>query len=208
MHGDMFSEAGQPIEEVIFPRSGMISVVVELSDGERIEACMVGRESGIGISGALGGTTHINTSFAQIPGTAWSMRVSDLTELAMTDRAVRKLLFAGEHFLLAQMQQVSACNARHHIPERLAAWLLRAKDASGEEELQVTQEYLAEMLGVQRASVSMFAGALQDKGLIRYRRGRIAITDRPGLEAAACECYAALVGQRERLLGGAQPVTA
>lgn len=199
VHGDVIGEAGRPIEHVFFPSSGMISIVVDLRDGGRVEAAMVGRRNAIGASVVFGGRTHLNTSFAQLPGSGWSLRAADLVELASREPDVRNILFDNEQFLQAQSQQTAACNARHVIPQRLATWILRASDATGGEDLTLTQEYLAQMLGVQRASVSMFAGALQDKGLIFYRRGRVKVLDRDGLEHRACECHAALRMQHARL---------
>ncbi len=199
VHGDVIGETGRPIEYVFFPSSGMISVVVDLRDGDRVEAAMVGRRNAIGASVAFGGLTHLNTSFAQLPGSGWSLKAADVIDLANRDGDVRNILYDNEQYLLAQAQQTAACNARHLIPQRLATWILRASDASGGEELTLTQEYLAQMLGVQRASVSMFAGALQDKGLIFYRRGRVKVLDRQALEHQACECYAALRHQHARL---------
>lgn len=205
VHGDIIGEAGRPIENVFFPSSGMISVVVDLRDGGRVEAAMVGRRNAIGGSVVFGARMHLNTSFAQLPGSGWSLKAADLIELAGREDAVRNILFDNEQYLLAQAQQTAACNARHVIPQRLATWILRAADASGGEELTLTQEYLAQMLGVQRASVSMFAGALQDKGLIFYRRGRVKVLEREGLEQHACECHAALRSQQAKLFAAEIP---
>lgn len=199
VHGDIIGEAGRPIEHVVFPSSGMISIVVDLRDGGRVEAAMVGRRHTIGSSVVFGGRTHLNTSFAQLPGNGWSLKAADLIDLANRETEVRNILFDNELYLLAQAQQTAACNARHVIPQRLATWILRASEATGGEELTLTQEYLAQMLGVQRASVSMFAGALQDKGLIFYRRGRVRVLDPRGLEQQACECHAVLRAQHARL---------
>lgn len=192
VHGDVIGEAGRPIDEVVFPSSGMISLVVDLNDGDRIEAAMVGRRAAIGGAVLFGARVHLNTAFAQLPGSGWILKASDLVELAQRAPDVRHLFFRNEQYLLAQAQQTSACNAKHRIPQRLATWILRAQFDSDEEELLLTQEYLAQMLGVQRASVSMFAGALQEKGLIFYRRGRMRVLDRAALEQEACECHATL----------------
>jgi CRP-like cAMP-binding protein len=202
VHGDVIGEAGRPIEHAFFPSSGMISVVVELRDGGRVEAAMVGRRNAIGGSVVFGGLNHLNTSFAQLPGSGWLLKATDLVELAERDPDVRNLLFDNEQYLLAQAQQTAACNARHVIPKRLGTWILRASEACGGDELTLTQEYLAQMLGVQRASVSMFAGELQDKGLIFYRRGRVRVLDREGLEHHACECHAVLRRQHATLFEG------
>ena len=199
VHGDIIGEAGRPIEQVFFPNSGMISIVVDLREGGRVEAAMVGPRNAVGGSIVFGGRTHINTSFAQLPGSGWSLRATDLIELSNRDQAVRGILFNNEQYLLAQAQQTAACNARHVIPRRLATWILRAIDASATDELILTQEFLAQMLGVQRASVSMFAGELQDKGFIFYRRGRVRVLDREGLAHEACECHTMLRSQAARL---------
>ena len=199
VHGDLFGETGRPIDDLLFPSSGMISLVVDLADGDRIEAGMVGRRGMVGGSALFGGRTHLCTSFAQLPGSGWTVRADDLIELADREPGVRDLLFRNEQYTLAQAQQTAACNAKHRIPQRLATWILRAQFDSGDDELLLTQEFLAQMLGVQRASVSMFAGALQDKGLIFYRRGRVRILDRDGLVHEACECHATLRNRHAQL---------
>jgi len=199
VHGDIIGEAGQPIDQVFFPSSGMISIVVDLREGGRVEAAMVGPANAIGGSIVFGGRAHINTSFAQLPGSGWSLPATDMIELSNRDQAVRGVMFNNEQYLMAQAQQTAACNARHVIPRRLATWILRAIDASETNELVLTQEYLAQMLGVQRASVSMFAGELQDKGFIFYRRGRVRVLDREGLAREACECHMTLRSQAARL---------
>ena len=201
VHGDIIGEMGRPIDDIVFPRSGMISLVVDLRDGGRIESAMIGCHGVVGGASVFGGDVHLSTAFAQLPGTGWVLKASDLIELAERSPEVRHLMFRNEQYLLAQAQQTAACNAKHRIPQRLATWILRARHASGENEFLLTQEYLAQMLGVQRASVSMFAGALQEKGLIFYRRGRVRILDRGGLEAEACECHETLHSRHAQLFG-------
>jgi CRP-like cAMP-binding protein len=203
VHGDVLAEAGSPIQQAIFPRSGLISVVVDLQEGERIEVAMVGLHGALGGAAIFGPTHHTATAFAQLPGRAWAMRAEDLIEVAAASAEFRQMMFAQEQYLFAQAQQTAACNAKHTIMHRLCSWLLRAHDTCGGGELLLTQENLAQMLGVQRASVSMFASQLQEKGLIQYRRGRVHIADVDGLSAHACECHAALRGQRDRLFAEA-----
>ena len=199
VRGDIIGEFGAPIDEVLFPSSGMISLVVDLADGGSIEAGMVGRRGLVGGNALFGGETHLNTAFAQLPGSGWTFKAADLVELAERAPGIRDLFFRNEQYTLVQAQQTAACNAKHRIPQRLASWVLRAQYDSGEDELLLTQEYLGQMLGVQRASVSMFAGALQEKGLIFYRRGRVKILDRNGLEHEACECHATLRSRHAHL---------
>lgn len=198
-HGDVLAEAGQPIEHVFFPASGLVSIVVDLHGGENIESAMIGHDGMVGGAAAFGGKIHVSTAFAQIPGQGWAMRAADFSGFVRRDPRLEALLVAHEQFTLAQAQQTAACNARHHIPQRMASWFLRASDATGESELHLTQEYMAHMLGVQRASVSVFAAQLQDEGYIRYRRGRVTITDRARLAEKACECYGALCTRRDAL---------
>jgi CRP-like cAMP-binding protein len=200
-HGDLVAEAGKPITHLLFPTSGMISLVVDLHDGERIEAAMVGYEGVVGGSAVFGAKSYVHTGFAQLPGQGWTLKVTELEEIARDNTHIRHLLIANEQFLLAQAQQTAACNAKHHIPSRMATWLLRATDMSGESDLQLTQEFLAQMMGVQRASVSVIASQLQECGMIRYRRGRVSIIDRPRLVLGACECYASLREHHARLFG-------
>ncbi len=200
LQGDILGETDASIEQAIFPSSGLISVVTDLSDGERIEVAMVGPRGVIGGAAVFGSTFHLATALAQLPGRAWIMPLKDLKELASTSADFRRLLFARERYLLAQAQQTAACNAKHTINQRLCSWLLRAHDAAcGGGELLITQEHLAHMLGVQRASVSLFASQLQEEGLIRYRRGRVQIRDMDRLRAHACECYMAVRRHYERL---------
>ena len=198
-HGDMLGETGTPIEQIYFPHSGLISIVVALETGDRIEAAVAGRSGLCGVSAGLGVPVHLNTAIVQMPGVASVIAADQFARAASESESLRTLAFRHTHFMLAQGQQSAACNARHHIPQRLCAWLLRVRDAAGTDELSLTQEFLAQMLGVQRPSVSLVAAELQNRGLIRYRRGDLHITDLEGLKANACECYQAVRKQYERL---------
>jgi CRP-like cAMP-binding protein len=203
VHGDLLAEAGSPIQHAIFPRSGLISVVVDLQEGDRIEVAMVGPAGALGGAAIFGPAQHMGTAFAQLPGRAWAMRVEDLIDVATAYPEFRRMMFAQEQYLLAQAQQTAACNAKHTIMHRLCSWLLRAHDTGGTGELLLTQENLAQMLGVQRASVSMFASQLQEKVVIQYRRGRMHIADADGLASHACECHSALRQQHKRVFAEA-----
>lgn len=192
VHGDRLAEAGAPIEHVLFPQSGLISLVVELNTGEQIEAAMIGRDGALGASAVHDAPLWVSTCIAQIAGQGLSMRAADLVALTQRHQSLRSQLYAQEQYLLVQAQQMAACNARHHIPARLCSWFLRAHDVVGCGDLHVTQEFLAQLLGVQRASISLIAGALQEEGLIQYRRGRLSILDKDGLAGRACGCYQTL----------------
>jgi CRP-like cAMP-binding protein len=153
---------------------------------------MVGRNGIIGAAAAFGVVQSDSTMVVQLAGAGWSIDVEPIASLANSDDRVRAVLFRNERFLLMQAQQTAGCNARHPIPQRLASWLLRLRDIAGEGQYYLTQEYLAQMLGVQRAAVSGFASELQDKGLIQYRRGNLSILDVNNLKKEACECYGML----------------
>ena len=199
-HGDVIAEAGQPIEDVWFVNSGMLSVIVPLQTGEAIEAGVVGADEVFGASGAFGMHFHINTAVGQMPGSAFVIACAALKKAVARSTTLSHALAAQEQFLLAQAQQTAACNARHAIPQRLATWLLRVRDRSQRDELNLTQEFLSQMLGVQRASVSIAAAQMQQSGLIRYKRGNVRIMDLQGLEQAACECYSAVRDQYQRTI--------
>lgn len=199
--GDLLAEPDTPIERIVFPRSGLLSVVVDLDDGAQIEASMIGPSGALGGAAIFGAKQHLSTVVAQLAGRAWTLGVQDTLQIANRAPEFRAAMIAQERYLLAQAQQTVACNAKHSIMQRLCSWLLRAKDEAGRGEFLMTQEMLARMIGVQRASVSIFAGRLQERGLLQYRRGRVQITDADGIAAHACECRASVRSQRERLFG-------
>lgn len=198
-HGDLFAEAGDAIDRVVFPVSGMISIVARLEDGDAVEAAMVGPTGALGSAAILGPALHVNTAFCQIPGEVCSLPITLFQQAANANPRLRDLALAQEQYILAQAQQAAACNARHQLSARMATWLLRAADEVATNGLQLTQEYLATMLGVQRTSLCMAAGQFQEQSLINVRRGRISLLDRPALEAQACECYRNLRLQYLRL---------
>ncbi len=193
-------ETGDTIDRVYFPHSGIISLVVELTGGQAIEAAMIGRDSMLGATSALDGQVSLNKAIVQLPGAGETLDVAHFREAAEKSPALRTTLLRHEQVLFAQAQQSAACNASHTVEARLARWLLRSRDLSGSDTLLLTQEFVAEMLGVQRSSVSPAANTLQSAGLIRYSRGRIEITNLQGLQDAACECYRTVRAHYDRLL--------
>jgi CRP-like cAMP-binding protein len=197
---EIISEPGQQASQVFFPHAGtVISLVVELESGHRLEAALIGRDGVLGGAAALDSAPSVSTAVAQMPGRATAIRVDDLKRVAEQSPSVRSMLARNEQFLLAQSQQSAACNARHSIEERLCRWLLRMSDAAGTPDLNATHDLLAQMLGVQRASITIAASGLQQKGLIKYSRGRIHIADEAGLLACSCECYEAVKQHYEDL---------
>ena len=201
VHEDLLFDAGEIVKWIYFPHSGVISLVVGLADGQMIETAMVGRDSLVSASSAMDGRVSLNRGIVQVAGKATILDVETLRGLAEQSIGFRTILVRHEQALFAQAQQSAACNASHSVEARLARWLLRTRDLTGSDTLELTQEFLAQMLGVRRTSVSLVAHTLQNAGYIRYRRGRVQITNLEGLQETACECYATVKAQSDRLLG-------
>jgi CRP-like cAMP-binding protein len=192
---------GEPIATVYFPDTAVVSLLTTMDDGVSVEVVNIGNEGIVGVSAFLGvDTLGARECFqVEVPGQARAMDVATFLEEAGRD-PLRRLV---ERYIQAQFVQVAqrmACVALHSIPERCSRWLLLTHDRVGDREFPLTQESLAQMLGVRRASVTQAAGALQNSGLISYSRGRVTILDRDGLESAACECYGIIRSEVERLL--------
>jgi CRP-like cAMP-binding protein len=192
--------AGGPIEHVYFPQSCLISIHARMEDGGAVEIAAVGREGLVGLPIFLGGEHTPSTAFCQIPG--WSSRITAQAFRAAVGAsfAFKTVLLRYTQALLTQVSQSVACNRAHSIEERCARWLLLTHDSVFGDSFMLTQEFLAEMLGVHRPRVSIVAGILQQAGLIRYSRGRVRVVDRAGLENSACECYGIVTREYERLL--------
>jgi CRP-like cAMP-binding protein len=194
-------EAGDTIGNVVFLHAGIISLVVNLATGEMIECAMVGRESLVGGLAALDSNVSVSRAFMQIAGCASVVEAEQARRLADRSEKFRRMLVRHEHLILAQSQQSAACNAAHTLEARLSRWLLRCRDLTGNDDLALTQGFVAEMLGVRRTSVSIVANTLQRAGFIRYRRGHIRVLDVTGLEESSCECYEAVKTMSDRLIG-------
>ncbi|WP_035642604.1 Crp/Fnr family transcriptional regulator [Bradyrhizobium sp. ORS 375] len=190
----------QPMKVVYFPISAVISLVAELATGETIEAAMVGSDGAVGATSALSGAGALSRGVVKLAGDVLVCDVADLRTVAMNSAQVMSLLIRHDQSVYAQAQQSVACSATHSVQARLCRWLLRARDFSGDRNLQFTHEYLAVMLGVTRSSVTTEARLMQEAGLIRYARGSITILDLEALEECACECYTAVKLQYSRLL--------
>lgn len=187
--GECLYRPGQLIDWVIFPLSGIVSLTVPTKSGLSVETAMIGREGVVG-AGAGFGIPHASCKAAvQIPGAAFAIPAGHFRDAVARNASVRELAARCDAALLAQAQQSAACNALHDVEHRLARWLLETHDRADGDELPLTQNFLAEMLGVQRTTVTLIAGKLQKTGAIRNFRGRIQVADRAILEAAACECY-------------------
>jgi len=202
VHGEVLGEAGDSITCVYFPHSGVISLVVELSVGDMIETAMVGRDGALNISSALDGKVSLNKAIVQLAGAASTIDVDQLRKIVREFDAFRSLLIRHEQVLFAQSQQSAACNASHSVEARMCRWLLRMRDLAAAADLMLTQEFLAQMLGVRRPSVSLVANTLQKAGLIKYRRGNIRLLDIAGLNDGSCECYGTVKAHYDRMLAG------
>jgi CRP-like cAMP-binding protein len=181
--------AAAPIRSVYFPRTAVMSLIVPLEGNRPIEAATVGNEGYVGAPVALGVESTTILAIAQVPGMALRLPAGTFATILGEQEGLRRLMLAYANTLMEQAAQTVACNRHHMLSERCARWLLMTHDRVGASPFVLTQEFLAVMLGVRRAGVTVAAGALQQAGLIRYSRGRVEVLDRRGLEAASCECY-------------------
>jgi CRP-like cAMP-binding protein len=190
-----------PVDAVFFVETGMVSLIVTLEDGEQVEAGIAGPEGLVGAPLIYGDSHSLTEARVQLEGTALRIGAAAFRAEMERSAALRGLLLRYALAFHAQVTLTAACNARHAIEHRLARWLLTAHDRAGADEFPMTHEFLSLMLGVRRPGVTIAAGILQRAGLIHYARGRMAVTDRPGLEAASCECYHTVRHEFARLLG-------
>ena len=196
----LFDPAELP-EYVYFPHQLAASIVCTMENGITVEVGFVGREGVVGIQAILGGGILPFRSFVQIAGDATRIPADRLKAEFDRGGALQKLILRYFQAFLTQVSQTAACNRLHTLEARFARWLLLAGDAIGSDDLLLTQEFAAQMLGVRRAGVTEAAGSLQRSALIRYTRGRVTILDRDGLEKVSCECYRTVRNEFDRLLG-------
>jgi CRP-like cAMP-binding protein len=199
--GTILHKAEDTITRLYFPDSGVVSLVVGFSNGQFVEAGMFGRNTVIGVGAALDGAVSLNQAIGQVGGAGLAVEVSVIKRLVRESETLRSAFARHEQMASAQIQQVGACNAMHELEERLSRWLLQTRDLIRRDTLPLTQDFLSQMLGVQRSSVTLVARSLQDAGLINYRRGRIHVLDLEGLQDTCCECYATINRHFHRLIG-------
>lgn len=196
----MLLSQGQPIEYVYFPVDAVGSLVSELDVGRSIEVATIGHEGMIGLPVFLNAAaTGAYMGFVQIPGRLWQMRVDAFREHVANGSALHDVLQRYTQALFGQLAVNVACNRAHVVEERMARWLLMTQDRVGQDDFPLTQEFLAQMLGVRRGAVNEVATTLQDRGVISYSRGRITIGNRETLEELSCECYQRLNEEFDRL---------
>ncbi len=195
----ILGETGDAVGTVYFPSSGVVSMITVLENGRQVESLTVGREGAVGFVAALGTPAWTTRGLVQLAGMAWTISASNLLQVAAVQPSIFTLAMKYAQTTEAHLHQSAACIAAHALEARLCRWLLTCEDRVGDNVVLLTQDYLAMMLGVRRTSVTVAARAIQQAGLIDYRRGRITLLDRAGLERAACECYRATADAYTRI---------
>jgi CRP-like cAMP-binding protein len=198
--GESLSEPGEQMRHVYFPTTAIVSLLYVMEDGASAEIAVVGNEGVVGVSLFMGGETTTSRAVVQSAGHGYRLSGQLLKDAFFRAGQMQRLLLRYTQALLTQMAQTAVCNRHHSVDQQLCRWLLLSLDRLSSNELIMTQELIANMLGVRREGVTEAAGKLQQAGLIEYHRGHITVLDRPGLEAHACECYAVVKKEFDRLL--------
>ncbi|HEY4303372.1 MAG TPA: Crp/Fnr family transcriptional regulator, partial [Gemmatimonadaceae bacterium] len=197
---DLLFESGKPIEYVYFVVDGIASLVSVMADGSSVETATIGREGMVGLPVFHGVFTTAEQALMQVPGKAYRINAATFAELLPRMPALQRLLHRFSVVMFTLASQNSGCNRKHSIEQRCCRWLLMVADRLDRASFELTHDFVAQMLGVRRASVTEALGALEKRGLIETARGRIKIVDKSGLEGLACECYDVIRGTVERLL--------
>jgi CRP-like cAMP-binding protein len=200
--GKALYESGGKLGHVYFPTTAIVSLLYVMEDGASAEIAVVGHEGVVGVSLFMGGESTTSRAVVQSAGHGFRLRSSIMMQEFNRAGPVMHLLLRYTQALITQMAQTAVCNRHHSLDQQLCRWLLLSLDRLETRELVMTQELIANMLGVRREGVTEAAGNLQADGLIKYRRGHITVVDRPGLERRTCECYAVVRREYERLLPG------
>jgi CRP-like cAMP-binding protein len=187
-------DAGDEVEQVTFPLGGMVSLLVVLNNGEAVETATVGREGVVGAMAGLGLHTSRVRAVVQLPGVLARISATQFRRAASGSKAISDMCIRYNEALLAQARTTAACNISHGIEARFCRWLLQSRDCAESDTVPLTQEFLSEMLGVRRTSVTEVAVKLQEKGVISYSRGVINVVDLAKLKELSCECYETLRG--------------
>jgi CRP-like cAMP-binding protein len=202
--GETLYEPGRQLQHAYFPTTAIVSLLYVMESGASAEVARVGNEGILGIALFMGGDTTPSSAVVQTAGHGYRLPGKLLKEEFIRVAPVRRLLLRYTHALIAQISQTAACNRHHSVKQQLCQWLLSTLDRLPAKEMIVTHDLVASAFGVRRESVTEAAGNLQRDGLIRYRRGHIAVSERAGLEAGACECYAVVKKELSRLQSDAR----
>jgi CRP-like cAMP-binding protein len=202
--GQVVYESGGHLDYVYFPTDSVVSLLYTTEDGSTAEMGLTGNDGVVGVALFLGGETTPNRAVVQIAGGAFRMKARVLQDEFERGGPLQRLMLRYTQALITQISQTAVCNRLHSVEKRLCRWLLLSHDRVDSSELLMTQEFISNMLGGRRESVTVSAGRLQDAGLIRYARGHITILDREGLESIVCECYHIVKEETDRLLGEAR----
>jgi CRP-like cAMP-binding protein len=194
--GHELYEPGDDIDQIYFPQNGLLSLLVVTKDGRFFETSTVGRDGAVGLQAGLGPRVSFTRANVQITGKFSVIRADRFAGMVQDDPALRDLISRYIEILWAEAQQIAACNVGHDASARLCRWLLQCADRIDSDTVALTQEFLAQMLGVRRTTVTVLAKSLQEKGVIEYRRGQIHILDRERLKHCACECYHVMQSRR------------
>ena len=198
--GSVLYESGDAQRYIYFPIDAIVSLLYVLKDGSSAEIAVVGNDGAIGIALFMGGATTTNRAIVQSAGLAYRLTSRRLTQEFERHSEMLHVLLRYTQALITQMAQTAVCNRHHSVDQQLCRWLLLSLDRLASNELTMTQELIANMLGVRREGVTEAAGKLQKLGVIRYRRGKITVLDREQLEALSCECYQVVKNETDRLL--------
>jgi CRP-like cAMP-binding protein len=198
--GVLLHEQGEPVDHVYFPNSGVVSLNVVMKAGAVVGTAAIGRSGVVGTLSDLGARGALARAVVQIGGSAERVAASEFRRLLVKSEALRDLVMRYHQMLAAQLHRLAACNASHEVEQRLSRWLLQTRDRTGTDAFPTTQEFLAQLLGVRRTTVTEIANNLQQQGVLRYNRGYIEILDGRRLERIACECYGAMRAQLEEFL--------
>ena len=198
--GTVLHERNSHISKVYFPLNCVVSLLYELRDGDTAEVAVIGNEGLAGLPVLMGGGHSPHRAVIQAAGDALSIKSVDILDLARRSKAVQRVFMIYSQALAIQIGQTAVCNRHHRVEQQLCRWLLMSLDRLGSNHISMTQELIANMLGVRRASVTEMAGKLQQEGIISYQRGRIMVHKRKALETRCCECYQVVREEYDRLL--------
>jgi CRP-like cAMP-binding protein len=204
IHDELY-EVGAPIEHLYFPVDAVLSLLAVVEGEAPVEVATVGYEGMAGLPAFLGSAESVHHTVCQVAGTAVRLTTADLRRFLEQDGALHDLLHRYTQATMVQLSQSVACNRLHTTEERAARWLLQTRDRVGADDFALTREFLAQMLGVRRGSVSITVGLLQQAGVIRYTRGRISVRDAAALHEVACDCYDIVQAQYRRLTAAPEP---